>query len=612
MKPLTHGDSATRQGLWHGFSLFALLAGGVLAHGASFPVPATGSALAGPTAAEWDHKWNLFKKIGKSDAEIQDKLDRTYAQWLGRTWKGKDPGAEAQRYLQPMPGRPEYLYHVTLGSFRNMPCHGRVLIEHLRRLRPLSLHHLPAGMLRTLPDVPANGTMKEHLYSAILCLLTWPLFAAEPGDRAALACWPQWRGPLASGVAPEADPPLTWSETHNVRWKVKIPGAGTATPILWEDKLFILTAVPTGRKLDPAEAAKRKAALATLPGGGTREVSPNVNSPGDFFRFMVLCLDRETGKTLWEKVACEEAPHEGHHRDHGYASASPVTDGKHLVVSFGSRGLYCYDLTGGLLWKKDLGRLFTRKSFGEGSSPALHGNTVVVVRDHEEEDFLMAFDKKDGRELWRAPRTEPTSWTTPLIVEHAGQTQVIVASSSGLRAHDIRDGRELWSGPPLTESVIPSPVTANGVVYAMSDYQKKVLYAVRLGKRGVLAGTDAILWNYSRYAPYVSSPLAVGDLLYFGSNTSGRLTCLNARTGEPHFEAERIPGLQNLYASPVAAKNRVYVLSREGTCVVLKQGPKLEILATNALEEKTDASMILAGKGVFIRGQAHLYRIAED
>ena len=454
--------------------------------------------------------------------------------------------------------------------------------------------------------------MTKYFQPTIICLLAWPLLAAEPAERAALAYWPQWRGPLASGVAPQADPPLTWSETNKVRWKVTIPGTGTATPILWEDRLFIVSAVPTGRKLDPAEAAARKTALATLPSGGTREISPNVNPPGGFFGFMVFCLDRQTGRMLWARTACEEAPHEGHHRDHGYASASPVTDGKHLLVSFGSRGLYCYDLAGSLVWKKDLGKLFTRKSFGEGSSPALHGDTVVLVRDHEEEDVLLAFDKKDGRELWRTHRDEPTSWSTPLIVEHDGHTQVIISASSGLRGYDLKDGRELWSGPELTESVIPSPVHAHGVVFAISDYRKKVLYATRLGKTGALAGTDAILWNYSRYAPYVSSPLVVEDLIYFGSNTSGRLTCLNARTGEPHFEAERIAGLQNLYASPVAAKDRVYVLSREGVCVVLKRGPMLEVLATNALAEKTDASMVLAGKDVFIRGQTHLYRIAED
>jgi len=453
--------------------------------------------------------------------------------------------------------------------------------------------------------------MKNLLLSFVLFLLALPLLAADSGSAAALAGWPQWRGPLATGVAPQADPPLTWSETNHVRWKVRIPGAGTATPILWEDKLFLLTAVPTGRKLDPAEVEARQAALATLPSGGTREISPSVESPQEYFRFVVLCLDRQTGKTLWEKVACEAAPHEGHHQDHGYASGSPITDGQHLIVSFGSRGLYCYDLAGGLVWQKDLGKLFTRKSFGEGSSPALHGNTVVLVRDHEEADCLLAFDKRDGRELWRTRRDEPTSWSTPLIVEANGQAQVIVAGSSGLRGYDLQDGRELWSGPPLTESVIPSPVYDRGVVYAVSDYRKKVVYALRLGETGNLAGTKAMLWNYNHYAPYVSSPLLVEDLMYLASNTSGRLTCLNAHTGEPYYEAERIEGLQNLYASPVAAKDRVYVLGREGTCVVLKQGPKLEILATNTIQDKTDASMVLVGKEVFIRGQEYLYCIAE-
>ncbi|MBM3852949.1 MAG: hypothetical protein FJ399_07305 [Verrucomicrobia bacterium] len=454
--------------------------------------------------------------------------------------------------------------------------------------------------------------MKQSSLPALFCLLCLSLRAAAPAEPAALANWPQWRGPLASGVAPQVDPPLTWSETKNVRWKVKIPGTGTATPILWENKLFVLTAIPTGRKLDLAEAAARKAALATLPSGGTREVSTSVEPPQEFLRFTVICLDRQTGKTVWEKVACEEAPHEGHHRNHGFASASPVTDGTHLIVSFGSRGLYCYTLSGELVWKKDLGKLHTRKSFGEASSPALHGNTVVVVRDHEEEDVLLAFDKRDGRELWRTRRDEPTAWSTPLIVEHGGRTQGVVASSSGLRAYDLKDGRELWAGPKLTESVIPSPVYSNGVVFVTSDYQKKVTYAVQLGRTGALADTDAILWNYRAHAPYVSSPLVVEDLMYFCSNATGRMTCLNARTGEPHFEAERITGLQNLYASPVAAKDRVYVLSREGSCVVLKQGPKLEVLATNAIAEKTDASMALVGKEVFIRGQAHLYCIAEE
>jgi outer membrane protein assembly factor BamB len=454
--------------------------------------------------------------------------------------------------------------------------------------------------------------MKLHSLILLAPLCALPLVAADTTGTKAVSYWPQWRGPLANGFAPQATPPLTWSETNNVRWKVKIPGAGTATPIVWDNKVFVLTAVPTGRKLSAEEIARLKADAARLPDGGTREVSENVELPDEIYRFTVLCLDRATGQTLWERVAREVAPHEGHHRDHGYASASPVTDGEHLIVSFGSRGLYAYDLAGELVWQKDPGKLYTRKSFGEGSSPALHGNTLILVRDHELDDVMIAYDKTTGDELWRVKRDEPTSWTTPLILEREGGVQVVVASSGGLRGYDLRDGRELWSGPPLTDSVIPSPICVNDTVVAMSDYRQRIVHAVRLGRTGTLVGTDAIAWTYSGSAPYVASPLLVDDLVYFNSKTSGRMTCLDAATGKAYFEAESIPGLLNLYASPVAVGGRVYILSREGTCVVLKPGPTLEVLATNTLSEPTDASMALAGQDIFIRGRESLYCISEQ
>lgn len=449
--------------------------------------------------------------------------------------------------------------------------------------------------------------MKKLLLSLVSVLFCSSLNAAD-----ALSNWSQWRGPLASGLSQQAEPPLTWSETNNVRWKVTVPGAGSATPIVWGNKVFLLSVIPTGNKLSPTEAAAIKADLGKLPGGGTRELSDNVKAPDEAYRFAVLCLDRATGKILWERTACTAVPHEGHHKDHGFASASPVTDGKHLIVSFGSRGLYCYDFAGEQVWKKDLGKWFTRKSFGEGSSPALHGNTVVVVQDHEGEDALLAFDKNTGKELWRTKRDEPTSWSTPLITEVNGAAQVIVASTSGLRGYDLSDGRELWSGPVLTESVIPSPIRVADTVVAMSDFRKRVAQAVRLGQTGKLTSPESLAWSYGGSAPYVSSPVTVDGLIYFGSKTSGRLTCLDARTGKPNYEAEPIPGLLNLYASPVAAQGRVYILSREGTCVVLKAGPKVEVLATNTLVEKTDASMALAGKEIFIRGQTSLYCIAAE
>ncbi|HUB66583.1 MAG TPA: PQQ-binding-like beta-propeller repeat protein, partial [Candidatus Methylacidiphilales bacterium] len=210
------------------------------------------------------------------------------------------------------------------------------------------------------------------------------------------AFWPQWRGPLCTGVAPLADPPLRWSETNNVRWKTPIPGEGDATPIVWDQRVFLLSAVSTEGDASP--------------------VTPS-ETPKSAYQFTVLCLDRADGKILWKQVAREEVPHEGHQENNTYASASPVTDGTVLLAYFGSRGLYCYDLNGALKWQKDFGKMKTRMGFGEGASPALSGDTVVVNWDAEDRDFIAALDKETGRELWRTPRQEATGWSTPLIVD---------------------------------------------------------------------------------------------------------------------------------------------------------------------------------------------------
>ncbi|HXG47720.1 MAG TPA: PQQ-binding-like beta-propeller repeat protein [Methylomirabilota bacterium] len=446
--------------------------------------------------------------------------------------------------------------------------------------------------------------------------LAWPSSSPANSTAADPKFWSQWRGPLASGVAPLADPPLTWSETNNVKWKVKIPGFGTSTPIIWENRVFILTAVPTGKKVEPKEpaAAAPPPEPAGNPEGGQRRGRGGgfaSEKPTESHRFVVLCLDRATGKVLWEKTAREEVPHEGHHRDHGYASASPVTDGKVLVAHFGSRGLYCYDLEGNLKWEKDLGDMRTRNGFGEGSSPALHGDTVVVLWDHEGEDFIVALDKNTGKELWRTPRDEPSGWCTPLIVEHAGRRQVIVNATGKVRSYDLANGRVLWECAGQTANAIPSAVAAEGVAYVTSGFRGSALQAIKLDGKGDLTGTDAILWSHNRNTPYVPSPLLFGDALYFVKGNEAMLSCFEARTGKPVIDGERIEGIRGVYASPVAARDRIYLLGRDGATVVLKKGSKLEVLATNKLDDKTDASIALVGRELFIRGHQYLYCIAE-
>lgn len=459
--------------------------------------------------------------------------------------------------------------------------------------------------------------------SASTLVITLSTFTAAASGEEARRYWPQWRGPLLTGVAPEADPPLEWSETKNVKWKVKTPGFGTSTPIIWGHRVFILTAVKTGQ---PAESPLVAASPATpepsttgqgdgrrRPGGGGGGGFGRSERPTETHQFTVLCLDRATGKTLWQKVAREEVPHEGHHQDHGFASATPVTDGEVVLAYFGSRGLHCYDLEGNLKWQKDFGQMRTRNSFGEGSSPALHGNTVVVCWDDEtDNDFIVALDKRTGKELWRNPRNEATSWATPLIVEHGDKLQVVVNATDKVRSYDLKTGKELWSCGGQTGNVIPSPVADADTVYLTSGFRGSALFAIALGRTGDLAGTDAIRWSHNRNTPYVPSPLLVDNMLYLVKVNSGILSCFDAKSGKAHFEEQRLEGLSGIYASPVAAKDRVYVLGRDGTTLVLKQGPNLEVLATNKLDERADASIALVGKELFIRGHQSVYCISAN
>jgi outer membrane protein assembly factor BamB len=449
--------------------------------------------------------------------------------------------------------------------------------------------------------------------AALASMFSAAAFAAANADSTK-ANWPRWRGPLANGVAPLAEPPVKWSESENVKWMLRIPGFGTSTPIIWEDQVFILTAIPTGKSARPASAA------ATAPPSGAPEQPPRGGSDGfgrseqprEAYQFAVLAVDRATGKIRWQKTAREQVPHEGHHRDHGFASASPITDGEHLFVSFGSRGLYCYDLNGGLKWEKDLGDMQTRNGFGEGSSPALHGDTIVVLWDHEGDDFIVALDKRTGDERWRQKRDEPTTWSTPLIVEHDGKAQVIASATNKIRSYDLSTGQPLWECGGMTVNVIPTAVSDFGLVYATSGYRGSALLAIKLGRAGDLTGTDAIAWEHHKSTPYVSSPLLFGERLYFFAGNNGTLSCFDAKTGKAHFESERIGDLLGgVYGSPVGANGRVYLTGRDGKFVVIKDADQLEVLASNKLDDRFDASPAAVGKQLFLRGHQSLYCIAE-
>jgi outer membrane protein assembly factor BamB len=407
--------------------------------------------------------------------------------------------------------------------------------------------------------------------------------------------WPQWRGPRMSGVSASATPPGEWSESKNVRWKIEIPGRGSASPVVWGDRVFVLTAVPAG-----GDVADPHAPRGGLPVRGVH-------------RFVIMAINREDGKVVWQQTAREAEPHEASHNDNGtWASSSAITDGEHVIAPFESQGIYAYDMNGKLVWQKDLGDKYMRNTFGEGSTPALHKDRLFYVWDHQKESFIIALDKRTGRELWRVRRDEIDTWATPLVVEHGGVTQVIVPGMNRVRSYDAATGQIVWETAGLTMNPIPSPVYGDGMVFLTSGFRGNSLKAVRLdGAKGDITNTPAVAWTMDRDTPYVPSPLLYEGILYFLKTNNGLLTAVDAKTGKPHYQAQRIEGVPNVFASPVAAAGKIFVVGRDGATAVIKPGPTLQVVATNTLDDHFDASPALVGGEMYLRGVKSLYCVAE-
>lgn len=411
--------------------------------------------------------------------------------------------------------------------------------------------------------------------------------------------WPQWRGPLGTGVAPAGRPPLEWSETKNIRWKTALPGKGHSTPIVWGERIFLTTAIPYGEEVKPRLAARQ---------GAHDNLAMTQNH-----EYAVLAVSRKTGKILWQQTVHKELPHEAGHVSASLASASPVTDGEHLFAFFGSRGLYCLDLDGKLIWKKNFGEMHTKHGHGEGSSPALHGDTLVINWDHEEQSFLVALDKSTGKQRWRVARPEDTSWATPIVVEHRGKAQVIVPGTKRLRGYDLASGEVIWECAGLSSNIVASPVAAGGVVYSGSSYDTRNLLAIRLdGAKGDITGTEQVLWSRRRGTPYVPSPLLYGNSLYTLQHYQGIISRLDVKTGDDEGGPYRMAAITNVYASPIGAAGRIYVTSRDGVTQVMSHGEQeLKMLAVNRLDDTINASAAIVGRDLFLRGERNLYCIAE-
>lgn len=400
--------------------------------------------------------------------------------------------------------------------------------------------------------------------------------------------WGHWRGPVGNGSAPDATPPTEWTPSKNIKWKTPIPGRSSGSPVIWGDQVFVVSAVPSAGQA----------------GFDGQRLSRLV--------FKIFCIDRKTGVIRWEKAATEATPHQGTHSTNGFASASPCTDGKHVYAHFGSRGLFCYTMGGELVWKRDdFGKMDTRNGFGEGSSPTLAGEKIIVPWDHEGASALYALDKATGKTVWKTSRDEPTCWATPLIVEHAGVKQVVMNGQNSARSYDLESGKELWRCAGQTQRPVASAVAIDGLAIVGSGFRGAYMGAFKLDGRGDLEGTPHVVWTKDRNTPDIASPLLSGARLYYHREKSGYLSCVNALTGEPYYLSEPIPEVSRTYASPIAAGGHVYITGRTGTTVVIEDAEALKIVATNSVGEGVDTTPAPVDDQLFIHGERHLFCIAK-
>ena len=437
--------------------------------------------------------------------------------------------------------------------------------------------------------------------------------AAAPAARADLH-WPQWRGPAGLGIAAAADYPEEWGPDQHIAWKVPVRGKGLSSPVVWGNRLFLTTSIE-GAPV-PGRKAPDHLDFNHRPG----YLHPDSVGVDVRHTLQVLAFDTRTGKQLWERTAFDGLMYDNRHRRNTYASPSVVTDGTALYAFFEAAGLYAYDMDGRLLWKRapsekdgeltweqSLGPI-AKAGLGPGTSPILYENLLILQVDQEmgTDSAIIGLDKHTGREVWRTARNNRRSWATPLLVRAGDRMELIASGAESVRAYDPATGTELWHSRGTQSHPIPSPVSGHGLVYLTAGSQQKRTIAFRPGVSGDVSEQN-VVWMYDRGAPYVPSPLLLGDYLYLMTER-GQTTCLDARTGEMLYEG-RPPVPATFMASMVAFGDRILQVSEDGDTFVLKAGPKHEILRTNLLGEPVYASPALANGTIYLRGDKNLYAI---
>jgi outer membrane protein assembly factor BamB len=433
---------------------------------------------------------------------------------------------------------------------------------------------------------------------------------AALSTTAAAQNWPSFRGANATGFVEGKPTPTTWDATKstNVLWKTPIPGLAHASPVVWGDRVFVTTAVSS-----KGGEYFRHGLYGDV--DSDKDTSPH--------SWHVYSLDKKTGKIVWDRVACEGVPKIKRHIKSTHASSTPVTDGTHVVAFFGSEGLYCYDLNGKLIWKKDLGVLdggwFYDPDYqwGTASSPIIYKNMVIVQCDVQKNSFIAAYNLKDGKELWRTPREEIPSWGTPTIYEGPARVELITNATRAIRAYDPMTGKELWHMTGNPEVTATTPIFGHGLIFICNSYRpNQPIYAIRAGATGDISlkpnetTNQHIAWSMQRGGTYMPTPLIYGEFLYTCAN-QGVMACYNPKTGERLYQ-QRIGDKGGSYsASPVAADGKIYLSSEDGEIFVVKAGPKYELLATNQMGEVLMATPAISDGMIFVRGQHSVFAIAE-
>ena len=433
-------------------------------------------------------------------------------------------------------------------------------------------------------------------------LLTSFILTLTLAGPAALAAenWPQWRGPGGQGVSADGLVPSEWAPDRNIVWKTELPGTGMSSPIVWGDRIY-LTSVIEGVVVPGHRAVKHRQ------GQDQDWIHPDSVAADRKHTFKVVALDAQSGKILWDRTAYQGTVFDARHRRSSFAGPTPVTDGAMVYAYFGPEGLYAYDASGNLAWKAVAP--FATLGLGTGTSPVLYENLVIIQRDEDNGDHsaVVAYDKKTGKEVWNTKRTVEITWSTPVLVQSGGRTELVTNGNELIIAYDPATGKELWRTTGVQSNAIHTPLVGHGLVIVTAGYPVKKVIALRPGN---VAEGQRVAWEYGRGTGYVLSNILYGDYLYLFTD-NGIVTCLDPKTGAVKYEGGRIPVPARFMGSPVAFGGFVAMTSEEGDTFMLKAGATHEIVRTNSVDEPVYSSPAIANGRIYIRSDKHLFAIGK-